>query len=179
MNEQGEIMALILEVRVDDDSPQAIKVDPKALEAVVVEEYKKSHDGKPPTAEQVVAMVKEATARLEMLRPLALLEIKAVVQKTLSVKDAVNLGFLIYANNPYQAKSKQPFAFKIDFSQVEVEEKPGKWNFKYGDRHVERSMRIPYRYTSTKMKDVSPFPDPDEFTVRDHFLVGFEGGSGY
>lgn len=102
------------------------------------------------------------------------------VENITSIRDAINLGILIYGLNPYENKQEErPFDFTIKFDSVEMEKKPGVWKFKYGDRYIERALRIPYYYTPRVLKEVAKVGVDEKFAVTDHFLVGYEGGTGY
>jgi len=107
-----------------------------------------------------------------------------ITKHVLSVKDALNLGLLVYASNPYKTtQPNEPFGFELELDDVELQERPGTWKFKYGERYVQRAIRVPYCYTPATMKDIRPLPfvnpAPQSFMIRDHFLIGFEGGAGY
>ena len=172
------------------DKYNAVTLDTAVLETAIQAEFARRNNGQTPSQEN---LARWSAAAQEDLKRSVSAALESVVQMavpghgqmTLSVLDAVNLGLLVYATNPYNAKpAQEPFGFELDLDTVEMEERPGKWNFKYGDHYVKRAIRVPYCYTPDFMKDISRIPDHkhprgDDFMIRDHFLIGFEGGSGY
>ena len=172
-------MALSINVTPSGTSDTPVTIDERALEEQIRERYEEVHK-KCPTPAEVERLMARATAHLKsMLATIVEREIDATVKHAMSIYDAVNLGLLVYAHSPYHSKDDEPFGFRIDFKDVEMEEQPGKWNFRYADHYIKRSLRVPYYYTSSQMKNVAPILATDPFAIRDYFLVGFEGGSGY
>ena len=109
---------------------------------------------------------------------------------------AADLGTYIFTANPYQAGlppkdtwSKTPIpgvvtlvsdpakadaSFALCPAEAEMQEGPGRWNFKYGEHYVQRALRIPYMYYRKSEVDAT-----QGMLVRDYFLIGFEGGGAY